>query len=173
MSSIPPKPEAVADQQIEAAHLREEVARLQAENRELSAKAWLLEQQISEIGPENARLFNAYNAALCEIARLKAPKGRRGAPKKQAGTYEQYLVRETLEEVAASIRNGNRISEEEASLRADARIRKTIAALRDAGLPGPFSGVASFSPDDKKSIYNEFRRGKRKMGLIGTRQTKK
>ncbi|MBB0022643.1 hypothetical protein [Ralstonia pickettii] len=177
MSSIPPKPDAVADEQIEAAHLREEVARLQAENRELSAKAWLLEQQISEIGPENARLHKAHVAALTEIARLKAPKqkGRRGRPRKDViGTYEEHLVRTTLEVVARSMWNGGKqLTERQAAVIADKTLREAAAELQKAGIPGAFDGLSASYPADEESIYNAFRRGKRAAGLARRRQTRK
>lgn len=167
-----------ADKQlIENERLQSEVARLQAENEELRAKAWLLEQQISEIGPENARLHKANVAALTEIARLKAPKkkGGRGRPRKDVtGTYEDHLVRTTLEVVARSMWNGGQqLSERKAAVIADQTLREAAARLQNADVPGAFAGLSPSYPADEESIYNAFRRGKRAAGLARRRQTKK
>jgi hypothetical protein len=148
-----------------------------SEIEELRAEVWLLRRDLMVLGPENARLSNALNAALAEIARLKAPKpkGRRGRPRKDStGTYEEYLFRAAMEEVTASMRSGGApMSERDAALKADALIRKDAEALQLAGLPGPFSGLATKYEPDPESVYNAFRRGKRAMGFARKRQTKK
>lgn len=155
----------------------QEVERLRAENAELRAKVWVLERDLSIIGPENAKLSNAYAAALAEIARLKSTKlkGKRGRPRKETtGTCEEYLVRTAMEEVVKSMRNGGRrITEREAAVIADRLLRKTAANLQQAEIPGAFAGYASAYPADEDSIYNAFRRGKRAMGFTRPRQTKK
>jgi hypothetical protein len=51
----------------------DELERLRAENAELRAKVWMLERDLSIIGPENVKLSNAYAAARVEIARLAQP----------------------------------------------------------------------------------------------------
>lgn len=153
-----------------------EVERLKAEIIELKAKVYVLERDVAALGPENARLSNAYSAARAEIARLTTkPPARRGRPRKATvgGTYEEYLVREALEEISLSMRDGGtRITEREAAIRADARIRMTAANLQAADMPGAFAGLAKQSPDEDV-IYNAFRRGKRLYGLGRKRQTKK
>lgn len=155
----------------------EEIKQLRAENTELRAKVWILERDLSVIGPENTKLSNAYAAALAEVARLKAPKpkGKKGRPSKTiTGTCEEYLVRATLEEVAKSMRNGAKpITEREAAVIADGLLRKTAANLQKADIPGSFAGYAPNYQADEDSIYNAFRRGKRAMGLTRSRQTKK
>jgi hypothetical protein len=153
----------------------EELERLRAENAELRAALRLLERDLSILGPENLRLSNAYAAALAEVARLKAPrpKGKRGRPRKAGiGTYEEYLVREALEEVVRSARLGKRISEKKAAVIADKRIRETAANLQEAVIPGAFAGIASAYPASEDSIYNAFRRGKRAMGFARRRTNK-
>ncbi|MDB0569810.1 hypothetical protein LBW59_03355 [Ralstonia solanacearum] len=155
----------------------EEIERLKAENEELRAKIWLLERDVSVLGPENARLHKAQVAALTEIARLRAPKqkGRRGRPRKDlTGTYEESLVRTAMEIVTRSMwGGGKRLSEREAAVAADKTLRDTAAKLQNAGLPGTFIGISPTYPTDEASIYSAFRRGKRKMGLSRARQTKK
>lgn len=157
--------------------LRSEVERLKAEIEELRAKVWVLERDLSIIGPENAKLSSAYTAALAEVARLKAPKpkSKRGRPTKEAtGTCEEYLVRATLEEVTKSMRNGGkRITEREAAVIADGLLRKTAANLQQADIPGAFAGYAPNYQADEDSIYNAFRRGKRVMGFSRSSQTNK
>ncbi len=166
-----------AGQLIENAHLRSEVARLQAENDELRAEAELLRRDISVLGPENARLHKAHVAALTEIARLKTPKqkGRRGRPRKDvSGTYEEHLVRATLEVVARSMWNGGKqLTERQAAVIADKTLREAAAELQKAGIPGAFDGLSANYPADEESIYNAFRRGKRVAGLARRSQTKK
>ena len=144
---------------------RADIEKLKADNAELQAKVQLLERDLSVIGPENAKLHNAYAAAKAEIARLKAPpiKRSRGRPPKVlTGSYEEYLVRETVEEITKSMRDGGKkLSEKTAAIRADARIRATVTSLNKAGMPAAFAGLANFPPADEESIYTAFRRGKR------------
>ena len=149
--------------------LRLEVSKLKAENAELSAKVWLFEKDAQVLGQENHRLTNGYNAARAEIARLTAPKekGKRGRPKKTVGSYESYLVRETMEIITESMRNGGeRMSELDASVLADERIRKTAKALQSCGMGGAFVGVCPNYPSEGRedAIYTAFRRGKKNQG---------
>jgi hypothetical protein len=155
----------------------EELHRLRSENAELRAHVQILEGDISTIGPENARLYNAYAAAMAEVARLKAPipKGKRGRPPKAVtGTCEEILARTAMEEVCKSMWNGGkRITEREAAILADGLLRKTAAELQKAGIPGAFAGYSPSYPADEDSIYSAFRRAKRAMGFSRPAKTNK
>lgn len=156
--------------------LRAEIEKLKADKTELSAKVWILERDVSILGPENVKLSNAYNAALAEIARLKTPKGKgkRGRPPKDtAGSYETYLFRETQEVVNEHMRDGKKITERDAAIIADEKIRKTAGALQKAGLPGAFAGISPNYSSNGDVIYNAFRRAKRAAGFSRKSQTKK
>lgn len=154
--------------------LKARIAKLEAENAELTATVWLLKHDLDAMGPENVRLSNAYNAARVEIVRLTT-KNARGRPKKDyAGSYEEYLFRETIQTVVESLRNGGKkICERKASVIADAKIRKTAQSLQDADMPGAFIGIAANYPATEQSIYNAFRRAKRQAGFTRQIQTKK
>lgn len=157
----------------EVERLRAEVERLKAELEEARAALWLAQRDVAVLGPENLRLQNAYNAALCEVARLKQPRGR-GRPKKDVtGTYEEYLVRTTMEVLTEARREGRKLTEAEAARMADDRIRQSAKALHDAGIPGPFAGLATSYAPEGESILTAFRRGKRAMGMVRKRETKK
>ena len=161
------------------ADLLDRINDLEAENKELRATVYILKKDLDTLGPENARLMNAYAAARAEIARLKPQAGRkRGRPKKEAtgGSYEEYLAREAMQLVTESMQNGGKkISEKTAAILADKKIRATAKSLQEAGMPGAFRGLAATYPADEDSIANAFRRGKRALRVALTRknQTKK
>ena len=118
--------------------------------------------QNAELLIENMRLFNAYNAAISEIYRLKAPR-KIGRPIKDK-TYEDYLYREANELITLSMRNGGkRKSERDAAIEANALIRKDALTLQQYNMPGSFSGLAAKYPITDEAIYSAFNRAKRRI----------
>ena len=146
------------------AYLGKENEKLKKENIELRGFRYMHALDVKNLAQDNAGLFNTLNAAKAEIARLKAPK-KRGAPRKDiAGSYEDYLYRETTELINRS-RKGPlfkpTITNKAAAIEADKRIRKTAANLQAANMPGAFFGLAANYPASEDSIYTAFKRAKK------------
>lgn len=153
------------------------VDKLEKENTDLKASIWVLENDIQKLGPENRQLFFNLNAAKVEIARLNAllqPKARGRQRKDYAGTYEGYLVRETMQIVVESMQNGGkRMTERDAALMADKNIRAAAKQLQENGMGGALHDLYADYPAAQKSIIAAYRRGKRAAGRTMPKQSTK
>lgn len=144
--------------------LGKENERLRTEIIELQGFKYMHAHDVKALGQDNLGLLNTLNAARAEIARLKAPK-KRGRPRKDiAGSYEDYLYRETTELINRS-RKGPlfkaTITNKAAAIEADKRIRKTALSLQAADMSGAFFGLAANYPATEDSIYKAFKRAKK------------
>ena len=142
--------------------LTDRVNELEAELKEANAKVWLLEQDAAVLGPENARLFNALNAARTEIQYLKLPKAA-GRPEIERG-YSYYLWRETRNLLAQStdVRTGKcSMTEQDACVEVDRRIRETAHNLNVVGWAAEFGHLPRQQPK-VSTITRAWREAKKK-----------
>lgn len=124
---------------------------------------------------ENKRLKSLDNDRLREMARLQnenrnlkrqleilenRPKGKRGRPKNQGG-YESALLIETLQVLHEQNRDVPTVSEQEAAVIADGRIRERAAEMHGAGTPCELAYVSPAFQPSKEVVYQTFLKAKR------------